>query len=66
VKLLIGQAHGFIRVPNDREVFFHRSDVCKGTSFNAFAVGDSVTFELLDDPGSGARAVRVERQPGLR
>lgn len=62
VKLLIGQGHGFIRVTNDREVFFHRSDVREGISFNDFVVGDVVTFELLEDAVSGARAVRVERR----
>jgi len=58
-KLMIGQGHGFIRVSDNREVFFHRSDVQEGTSFNDFAVGDPVTFELLEDAVSGARAVRV-------
>jgi hypothetical protein len=62
VKLLVGQAHGYIRVENDREVFFHRSDVCEGTSFNEFVVGDPVAFELLEDAVSGARALRVERR----
>jgi cold shock CspA family protein len=59
VKLLVGQGHGFIRLADDREVFFHRSDVCEGRSFNDFAVGDHVTFELLEDGVSGARALRV-------
>ena len=61
VKLLVGQGHGFIRATNNREVFFHRSDVREGTSFNDFAVGDDVTFELLEDRISGARALRLER-----
>ena len=47
---------------NDREVFFHRSDVREGTSFNDFAVGDAVTLEVLEDDVSGARAVRVARR----
>jgi len=62
VTLFIGQGHGFIRLANDREVFFHRSDVCEGTSFNDFMVGDVVTFELFEDHVSGARALRVERR----
>jgi len=62
VTLFIGQGHGFIRLGSDREVFFHRSDVCEGTSFNDFAVGDAVTFELFEDHVSGARALRVERR----
>ncbi|HJZ73673.1 MAG TPA: cold shock domain-containing protein [Vicinamibacterales bacterium] len=65
VTLFIGQGYGFIRPASGREVFFHRSDVQEGTSFNAFAVGDSVTFELLEDLVSGPRALRVERRrPG--
>jgi len=62
VTLFIGQGHGFIRLASDREIFFHRSDVCEGTSFNDFAVGDAVSFELLEDRLSGARALRVERR----
>lgn len=61
VTLFVGQCHGFIRLANGREVFFHRSDVRQGTSFNAFAIGDRVTFELLEDGVSGPRALRVER-----
>ena len=61
VKLLVGQGHGFIRLSDGREIFFHRSDVRDGTSFNDFAVGDVVTFELLEDDVSGARALRVRR-----
>jgi cold shock CspA family protein len=61
-KLLVGQGHGFIRLADDREVFFHRSDVCEGMSFNDFAVNDPVTFELLEDAVSGARALRVTRR----
>jgi len=61
-KLFVGQGHGFIRLPDDREVFFHRSDVAEGTSFNDFVVGDSVTFELFEDAVSGARALRVRHR----
>ena len=62
VKLLVGQGHGFIRLTDDRDVFFHRNDVREGTSFNDFAVNDPVTFELLEDAVSGARALRVMRR----
>ena len=62
VRLLVGQGHGFIRVTREREVFFHRSDVREGASFNDFAVGDAVTFEMFEDRISGARALRVERR----
>jgi cold shock CspA family protein len=66
VRLLVGHGHGFIRLTDDREVFFHRSDVRDGTSFNDFVVGDAVTFELLEDPVSGARALRVRPRPSHR
>jgi len=60
--MFFGQGHGFIRLANDREVFFHRSDVREGTSFNDFSVGDAVRFELLEDDVSGPRAMQVARQ----
>ena len=62
VKLMVGQGHGFIRLADEREVFFHRSDVRDGESINDFAVGDEVTFELLEDRISGARALQVRRR----
>jgi cold shock CspA family protein len=62
VTLFIGQGHGYIRLANDRDVFFHRSDVREGTSFNDLAVGDAVTCELLEDDVSGPRALRIERR----
>ena len=60
-RLLIGQAHGFIRLADRREVYFHRADMGQGRSFNSLRVGDSVTFELFDDRVSGARALQVRR-----
>ena len=65
VKLLIGQGHGFIRLADDREIYFHRSDVQDGASINDFTIGDIVAFERLDDTVSGARALRVRRQTSL-
>ena len=62
VTLFIGQGHGFIRLANEREVFFHRSDVREGTSFNDFSVGDAVQFDLLEDDVSGPRAIQVVRR----
>ena len=59
VTLFIGQSHGFIRLANGRDVFFHRSDVRESASFNEFVLGDRVTFELLEDKISGPRAVQV-------
>ena len=62
VSLFVGQGHGFIRLANHRDVFFHRSDVRDGISFNDFAIGDAVRFELYDDAVSGPRALDVERR----
>jgi hypothetical protein len=62
VRLLVGQGHGFIRLADDREIFFHRADLQEGTSINDFDIGDAVTFERLDDPVSGARALSVRRR----
>jgi len=59
---MIGQGHGFVRLASGREVYFHRSDLEDGTAFNDFAIGDPVSFELLEDAVSGARALRVKRR----
>ncbi len=60
-RLVIGQGHGFIRLSDDRKVFFHRGDLRDGTRFNDLHVGDRVTFELLEDAVSGPRALHVAR-----
>jgi cold shock CspA family protein len=62
VKLVVGQAHGFIRLQDRREIYFHRGDLSEGTQFNSFKVGDVVAFELLEDRFSGARALQVTRR----
>lgn len=62
VSLLLGPAHGFIRLASHRNVFFHRSDVREGTRFSDLAVGDTVRFELFEDAVSGPRALQVERR----
>ena len=33
VKLLVGHGHGFIRLDDDREVYFHRADLEDGARF---------------------------------
>ena len=58
-KILVGHGHGYIRLGDDREIYFHRSDSREGTAFNDLQIGDAVTFELFEDPVSGARALRV-------
>ena len=66
VTLFVGRGHGFIRLSSGRQVFFHRSDVLEGTLFSEFAVGDRVTFELLEDDVSGPRGLRIERRRSRR
>lgn len=59
VKLFVGQGYGFVRLVDDREIFFHRSDVREGMSINDLAIGDAVAFELFEDSISGARALQL-------
>jgi len=66
VNILVGQGHGFIRLSNDREVYFHRADLREDTAFNDLKVGNIVKFELLEDSVSGARALRVTQQKRSR
>jgi cold shock CspA family protein len=58
-RIRTGQSDGFIRLRDDREIYFHRGDLQERAAFNDLAVGDTVTFELLEDRVSGARAVKV-------
>ena len=67
VKLFVGQGHGVIRTTKGREIYFHRADIKEGTSINDFAIGDTVSFERLEDAISGARALDVvRRRPATR
>ena len=61
-RLVIGQSHGYIRLRDRREAFFHRADVAEGTPFNSLEVGDKVSFELITDAISGPRAVQVKKR----
>lgn len=62
VRMLVGQSHGFIRLADKREIYFHRADLKDGTAFNDLRIGDAVKFELLEDTVSGARALNVVRR----
>ena len=64
VKIMFGQGHGFIRLPDLREVYFHRGDLQSGTAFNDLGIGDTLKFELHEDAVSGARALRIVRHKG--
>jgi hypothetical protein len=61
VRLLVGQGHGYIRLADRRVIYFHRGDLVEGTPFNECAVGDALSFEVLEDRFSGPRALSVRR-----
>lgn len=61
VTIMVGQGHGFIRLRDKRQVYFHRADVLDDTRFSDLEIGETVSFELFEDPVSGARALRVTR-----
>jgi cold shock CspA family protein len=61
VKLYVGQGYGFIRLADDRDIYFHRADMEAGTSFNDCRIGDTVGFDRIDDVISGARARSVRQ-----
>jgi cold shock CspA family protein len=54
-----GQGTGYIRDSRGRDVFFHKGDVVdKG--YNDLEVGAQVSFDVIDDPISGARAQKIK------
>jgi cold shock CspA family protein len=54
-----GQGTGYIRDQSGRDVFFHKGDVMdKG--YNDLEVGAEVSFEVIDDAISGARAQKIK------
>ena len=57
-ELTHGRLCGLIRASNGLGVFFHGRDL-NGARYNDLEVGLGVTFELIDDPISGPRAVRI-------
>jgi cold shock CspA family protein len=65
IKIMVGQGHGFIRLTDDREVYFHRADLEESTSINDLTIGDIVAFDHVDDTVSGPRALHVRRTPAL-
>jgi cold shock CspA family protein len=66
VTILVGRGDGFIRLANERKIYFHRADLQEGTSFHDLQIGDVVQFELLEDSVSGARALKVMRPKRTR
>ena len=56
--LSTGQGTGYIRTRDGREFFFHKHDV-DAKAYNNLKVGVSVSFGVIEDVISGARAERV-------
>ena len=54
-----GRLCGVIEATDGQRVFFHARDLDRD-KYNDVKVGDPVSFELIDDPISGARAARVQ------
>jgi cold shock CspA family protein len=65
-RILVGQGYGYIRLRDGRDVYFHRCDSREGTPFGDLRVDDVVTFELIEDSVSGARALKVMQQKKSR
>jgi cold shock CspA family protein len=51
---------GVIRTADGQDVFFHGRDL-EGARYNEMELGGAVSFELIDDRVSGARAAKVRR-----
>lgn len=58
-QLLRGRSCGTIRTSRGENVFFHARDL-EGVKYQDLEVGTSVSFELIDDQVSGARASFVK------
>ena len=57
-QLTHGRLCGVIRAANGQNVFFHGRDL-EGARYNDMQLGGTVSFELIDDRISGARAARI-------
>ena len=57
-KIIRAGGCGFIRASGGEEVFFHKSDL-EGTKYDELEARVGVRFDLVADPISGPRAVRV-------
>jgi cold shock CspA family protein len=62
MRLHQGAGQGYIRAYDGRQVFFHRGET--DGVFADLRVGDVVTFDLIEDLGSGLRAQRVRQTGG--
>jgi cold shock CspA family protein len=61
VRIMSGHGQGYIRLEDDRDVFFDRRDLVS-VIFYDLEIGDPVAFELIDDRVSGPRAMHVRKR----
>ncbi|HZI93862.1 MAG TPA: cold shock domain-containing protein [Patescibacteria group bacterium] len=60
-KVMKDRGFGFIRTPDGREVFFHKSE-CHNVEFDGLEQGQTVDFdELMDPKGPRANNIRASR-----
>jgi cold shock CspA family protein len=59
-QLTHGRLCGVIRTADGQDVFFHGRDL-EGARYNEMELGGAVSFELIDDRVSGARAAKIRR-----
>ena len=59
-QLTHGRLCGVIRSADGQDVFFHGRDL-EGSRYNDMELGGVVSFELIDDRVSGARAAKIRR-----
>jgi cold shock CspA family protein len=60
-----GRLCGMIRTQDGLDVFFHGRDL-EGARYNDLEIRGSVRFELIADPVSGPRAIRVRVARGAK
>jgi cold shock CspA family protein len=63
VRIMPGHGQGYIRLEDDRDVFFDRRDLVRVVLYD-LEIGDLVAFELIDDRVSGPRATQVRKRRG--
>ena len=59
-QLTHGKLCGVIRSVEGQNVFFHGRDL-EGARYSDMELGGAVSFELIDDRVSGARAAKIRR-----
>ncbi len=58
IKRLMDRGFGFIKTEEEKELFFHRSEI-EGVEFSSFKEGQEVEFEMGQDSRDRPQAVKV-------